>query len=150
MEGILDSGCKIRGSPVNATDLKKFATQYTAAWNSRIPARVSAFFAITGTLYVNGSPASGRAAITAVAEEFMTGFPDMELVMDALEIEPDKVIYRWTFVGTNTGPGGTGNSVRFSGYEEWTIDDNGLIERSLGHFDDDEFQRQLEQGVGRG
>ncbi|MFC1796702.1 DUF308 domain-containing protein [Pseudomonadota bacterium] len=89
----------------------------------------------------------GREAITAVAQGFMTAFPDMELVMDKLDMQPEQLVYHWTFIGTNTGPGGTGNAVRFSGYEEWTIGEDGLITRSLGHFDNDEYQRQLEHGV---
>ena len=55
--------------------------------------------------------------------------------------------YHWTFIGTNTGPGGTGNAVRFSGYEEWTLGEEGRIARSLGHFDEAEYERQLEVGV---
>ena len=52
-----------------------------------------------------------------------------------------------TFTGTNTGPGGTGKSVRVSGYEEWTMDDDGLIAASRGHYDPAEYARQLEHGV---
>jgi uncharacterized protein (TIGR02246 family) len=133
---------------MNADELKEFGTRYTAAWNSQNAASVSAFFAEEGSLSVNGSPSVGREAITAVAQGFMTGFPDMELIMDDLKIEPDQIAYHWTFSGTNTGPDGTGNTVRFSGYEEWTFGDDGLIARSLGHFDNDEYQYQLEHGVG--
>jgi hypothetical protein len=78
----------------------------------------------------------------------MTAFPDMELTMDELEFQPDRAIYHWTFAGTNSGPGGTGNSVRFSGYEEWTIGSDGLVALSMGHFDSNEYQYQLEHGVG--
>lgn len=133
---------------MNGDKLNEFATQYTAAWNSQKAANVAAFFAETGSLFVNGSPATGREAITAVAQGFMTGFPDMELIMDKLEIQPGLTNYHWTFIGTNTGPGGTGNAVRFSGYEEWTFGDDDLIARSMGHFDNDEYQHQLEHGVG--
>lgn len=83
-------------------ELKEFGTRCTAAWNSQNAASVSAFFAEEGSLSVNGSPAVGREAITAVAQGFMTAFPDMELVMDDLKIQPDEVSYHWTFVGTNT------------------------------------------------
>lgn len=51
-------------------------------------------------------------------------------------------------MGTNTGPGGTGQRVEISGYEQWTIGDEGLIEASLGHFDQAEYDRQLAHGVG--
>ena len=46
--------------------------------------------------------------------------------------------------GTNTGPGGTGRPVRISGYEEWTFGPDGLVARSLGHFDAAEYQRQVD------
>jgi len=133
---------------MNADKLKEFGNQYTAAWNSQNPASVAAFFSENGTLYVNGSPATGRETISTVARGFMEGFPDMELIMDALECQPDRTRYHWTFIGTNTGPGGTGNAVRFSGYEEWAFGEDGLIARSMGHFDNDEYQHQLEHGVG--
>lgn len=132
---------------MNAAELKEFAIRYTAAWNSRIPANVSNFFAPQGTLYVNGTPSTGREAIAAVAEGFMMGFPDMKLAMDGLDIQADEVTYHWTFTGTNDGPGGTGNTVHFSGYEAWTFGDDDLIARSMGHFDNDQYQQQLEHGV---
>lgn len=129
-------------------ELSEFGARYTAAWSSRNAASVSAFFSEDATLNVNGSPAVGRRAITEVAQGFMTAFPDMTLFMDDLDIRPDRTYFHWTFVGTNTGPGGTGNAVRFSGYEEWTFGDDGLIANSMGHFDNDEYQYQLEHGVG--
>lgn len=82
--------------------LIEFAARYTAAWCSRDAASVSAFFAEEGTLLVNGTPAVGREAIAEVAQGFMTGFPDLELTMDDLEIQPGQATYHWTFIGTNT------------------------------------------------
>ena len=132
-------------------ETRDFAEQYTAAWNSQNPASVAEFFAEDGTLFVNGEPSKGREAITAVADSFMTAFPDMVLVMGELVTQPDDVvIYNWTFIGTNTGPEGTGMAVNFTGYEEWTFDANGLIARSLGHFDNEDYQYQLEHGIGNG
>lgn len=123
--------------------LEEFAKAYTTAWNSGEPTRVSTFFNERGTLFVNGAPAAGRESITGVAEGFMSGFPDMNLVMDRLEILTGGARYHWTFTGTNTGPGGTGNAVLFSGYEEWTFGADGLIAVSQGHFDNEDYQRQL-------
>lgn len=37
--------------------------------------------------------------------------------------------------------------MRISGFEEWRIGADGLIAESKGHFDSDEYQRQLEEGV---
>src|SRR5262245_46740457 len=129
-------------------DIRSFAERYTAAWCSQDPARVAAFFAPEGTLTINGGePARGRAAITRIAADFMTAFPDMQVLMDALEPAGRRTIYRWTLVGTNGGPGGTGNRVRISGYEDWLIGDDDLIAASLGHFDADEYARQIAHGI---
>ena len=129
--------------------LQEFGAEYTAAWNSQEPVNVAAFFEENGSLKVNAAePAVGREAITGVAEGFMTAFPDMVLVMDSLRTTDHAIEYHWTFIGTNTGPGGTGKGVRFSGYEAWTLGEDGLISASLGHFDESEYNRQLEFGVG--
>ena len=53
----------------------------------------------------------------------------------------------WTFTGTNTGPGGTGNAVRVDGFESWRIDEDGLIAASIGSYDAEEYARQLAEGV---
>ena len=136
---------------MNAEDLHAFATRYTAAWCSQDAASVAAFFSESGSLKVNDAdPAVGREAITEVAQGFMTAFPDMRLLMDELTIDGDQIEYHWTFIGTNSGPDGTGHAVNFSGYEEWTFGDDGLVLRSLGHFDNDEYQRQLEHGIDNG
>ena len=66
--------------------------------------------------------------------------------MDDLSLEGESAEYRWTLIGTNTGPGGTGRRVEIKGFEEWTIGDDGLIAASLGHFDEAEYERQLEHG----
>ena len=128
-----------------ADTLRDLATRYTAAWCSQDPARVASFFSPDGSLKVNDSaPAVGRAAIADVARGFMTAFPDMQVLLDDVSGEGGTAIYRWTLVGTNTGPGGTGRGVRVSGFEEWRLDADGFIAESLGHFDSAEYQRQLE------
>jgi predicted ester cyclase len=77
----------------------------------------------------------------------MVAFPDLRVLMDDLLMHGDKPEYRWTLVGTNTGPSGTGRRVRISGFEEWSIGSDGLIASSLGHYDQAEYERQLDQGV---
>lgn len=135
---------------MNDDRLELFARNYTAAWNSQDAASVAGFFAEDGTLFVNGIPAVGRNAITEVAQGFMSAFPDMKLFLDVLETHTGQVTYYWTFVGTNTGPGGGGHAVRFSGYEEWTFGGDDLIATSMGHFDNEEYQYQLEHGFDPG
>jgi len=129
-------------------ELEDFAKRYTVAWCSQDPASVAAFYSEYGSLTVNeGVPAIGQEAITDVAQLFMTAFSDLEVRMDHLDVTADHIKYIWTLAGTNDGPGGTGNKVCISGFEEWIIDEDGLIAESRGHFDNEEYQRQLEHGV---
>ena len=129
---------------MDAAELKDFGTRYTAAWCSQNAASVAAFFSESGSLQINnGAPSVGRAAIAAAAQGFMSAFPDMVVAMDGVGFEGRGAVYRWTLTGTETGPGGSGNSVRISGYEEWTFGADGLIAQSKGHFDDVDYKRQL-------
>src|SRR3984957_15245190 len=131
----------------NETQLRDFAARYTAAWCSQDPASVAGFYAPSGLLTVyNGVPAVGRNAISEVARSFMTAFPDMRVVMDELLVHGDRIKYRWTLSGTNTGPGGAGHQVRISGFELWQIAADGLIASSQGRFDAAASPRKLEQG----
>ncbi len=144
------TGCSSGDSRVDATRLREFATQYTAAWCSQNAASVASFFAENGSLKINeGARSVGRTAITAAAQGFMTAFPDMVVKMDDLSVDGGHATYRWTLTGTNTGPGGTGHAVRIRGHEEWTIGADGLIAESKGHFDEAEYRRQLQAGVAR-
>ena len=118
------------------SELNHFAKRYAEAWCSQNPESVAAFFAENGSISINnGPPAIGRAAIAKEAQAFMTTFPDMIVTFDKLEPVADGTRFHWTLTGTNTGPGGTGKSVRISGYELWKIDNAGLICESKGNFD---------------
>ena len=124
--------------------LTEFANRYAKAWCSQKPESVAAFFAERGSLTVNnGPPALGRAAIAEEARGFMRTFPDMVVTMDEVSRDSDGTKFHWTLTGTNTGPGGTGKSVRISGYELWKIGNDGLIAESKGHFDSAEYEHQL-------
>ena len=130
--------------PLDLSKLRDFAQRYTAAWCSQNAASVAEFYSPDGSLTVNGgTPAVGRMQITGVAQSFMSAFPDMQVLMDDVIVKGKNAEYHWTLAGTNTGPGGKGNRVRISGYEEWTIDSDGLIASSQGHFDAAEYQHQL-------
>jgi uncharacterized protein (TIGR02246 family) len=133
---------------MNSESLSEIAKRYAEAWCSQKPESVAAFFAENGSLSVNdGSPAVGQAAIAEVARGFMRNFPDLIVTFDKLEPRGDRTAFHWTLIGTNTGPGGSGNKVRISGYELWTIDNDGFIVESKGHFDAAEYKRQLREGV---
>jgi uncharacterized protein (TIGR02246 family) len=142
------AGCQPGVTPLKSEQVEALASNYTAAWCSQNPASVASFYEEEGSLVINdGAPSVGRAAITETARGFMTAYPDMVVTMDEVSVAGNQAVYRWTFEGTNSGPGGTGNAVHISGYEEWTIGTDGLIEESLGHFDKADWERQLNAGI---
>ena len=126
------------------TELQDFATRYAAAWSGQDPAAFAAFYAENGTFRINdGELSEGRAAVEATARSFMTNFPDMVVRVIEVREKGDTVEFHWHWTGTNTGPGGTGNAVDLRGFEEWTLNDDGLILHSQGNMDDAEYERQL-------
>jgi steroid delta-isomerase-like uncharacterized protein len=142
------TGCGPGKTTMNQSELNDFATRYAAAWSSQNPASLAAFYAKDGSLSVNGgAPSVGRAAITATAQGFMSAFPDMKVRLDEVRGEGNHALFRWIWTGTNTGPGGTGKSVRIKGYEEWTFAADSRIAESKGHYDDAEYRRQVQSGT---
>jgi uncharacterized protein (TIGR02246 family) len=130
---------------MTSDELTAFAQRYATAWCRQNPDSVAAFFAEDGSLTVNdGAPAVGRVAIAEIARGFMREFPDMVVTMDDVSHDSDSTKFHWTLTGTNTGPAGTGNRVRISGYEAWKINE-GLIAESKGHFDSRDYELQLKR-----
>lgn len=129
-------------------DLHVFARSYAQAWCSKRPDFVASYFGADGSLMVNnGQPAIGTKAIANVAKGFMDAFPDMVVSMDSLSTKSNKTRFYWTLTGTNNVPNGTGNKVNISGFEEWTLNKDRLIQESKGQFDAKEYERQLEFGM---
>lgn len=138
------AGCQSKQEPVDIDELQAFATRYAEAWSGQDPAVLASFYATDGILRVNeDEPSIGRKAIEETARGYMTAFPDMVIRLVELRQEGEHTEFHWHWTGTNTGPGGTGNSVDLTGYERWRIGNNGLIQESVGHFDELEYQRQL-------
>jgi nuclear transport factor 2 (NTF2) superfamily protein len=124
--------------------VRDFARSYTGAWGSHDPARVADHYTPGGTIAINGGEPTG---ITEVAQAFIATFPDIQVFMDDVVFKDEVVELHWTFTGTSAGSGGTGKWVRISGFEEWTFGDDGLVAESKGHYDQAEYDRQLEQGA---
>ncbi len=141
------SACQAKEKRTDATDLTEFGTRYAAAWSSQDPVELASFYAENGSLRVNDDePSIGREAVTETARGFMTAFPDMVVRLVELRKTDDYVEFHWHWTGTNTGPDGTGSAVDLRGYEQWRLDGDGKIVESLGHFDEAEYQRQLNAG----
>jgi len=124
--------------------IRDFARSYTEAWCSHDRARVAGHYTPGGTIAINGGEPT---EMTEVADSFITAFPDIQVFLDDVVFKDDVVEYGWTFTGTNTGPGGTGKSVRISGFEEWTFGDDGLVAEARGNYDQSEYDRQLQHGA---
>ena len=136
------TGCK--SDTAEYDKMVEFGQKYTDAWNSKVPEKMASFYAEDGILTVNnGNPSIGREQLAKTAQSYMEAFPDLELTMDSLTKKNGKYRYYWTFKGTNSGPNGTGNKVNFSGFEEWTMNDQGLVQESIGTYDAEEYERQL-------
>jgi len=144
------AACAPKPKAIDPAKLNAFAADYAAAWSSQNASRVAVHYSPLGTLSINGAKAIGRGAVTADAQNFMSAFPDMVVALDSLVVTGEHPVFYWTLTGTNTGPGGTGKAVRFSGYESWTLGPDGLIALSDGHFDSAEYQRQLKEGIAKG
>jgi len=130
--------------PLDDAALRAFATRYTAAWCSQDATSVAAFFSPNVSLTINdGTPSVGRAGIANAAQSFMTAFPDLRIIMERIIERGDRAEYHWALIGTNNGPGGTGNRVRISGFESWRFGPDGLIAESQGQFDSADYMRQL-------
>ena len=69
-------------------ELRDFAKRYTAAWCSRRPESVAAFFSQEGSLSVNDyPPALGQ---NGLPRSFMAHFPDLSVVVDDLLLWGDE------------------------------------------------------------
>jgi hypothetical protein len=129
---------------MDSNKLNVFAARYTAPWCSQNAASVASFFEGQGSLKINdGIPSVGRVAITKAVQSFMTAFPELMVRMDSINKSGTDTLYHWTLTGTNTGPGGTGRSVRIGGFEQWRFGPDGLISESNGHFDVANYRQQL-------
>ena len=141
---VLLSACQATEEQIDMEELTQFATRYAAAWSNQDPVAFASFYAENGSFPINdGEPSIGRDAIEETARSFMTAFPDMEVRLVELRQTNNHVEFHWHWTGTNTGPGGTGNAVDLRGYEQWTLDKDGLILEMRGTMDDAEYQRQL-------
>jgi hypothetical protein len=61
----------------------------------------------------------------------------------------DFITWPHIYVGgeQNIGKRAELEAFKVRGYEQWTLDEDGLILQSLGHLDDSEYQRQLNAGA---
>ena len=81
-----------------------------------------------------------RAEIAEMASGFMADFPDLVLTCDTVLVADHHMVYAWTLEGHHAG---SGKKVRFSGWEEWDLDDDLRVTRSLGWYDVEDYNQQV-------
>lgn len=125
---------------IDPDDLKRMAADYTAAWNSKSPDAVAAFFAPDGEIVINrGEPWQGRPRLRDMAAGFFRDVPDLSLTCDDVRWSGDRAIYVWTFTGHDAK---SGNALRIRGWEEWRLGEDLKVVASRGWFDADDYARQ--------
>ncbi|MEM6676914.1 MAG: nuclear transport factor 2 family protein [Pseudomonadota bacterium] len=128
--------------PISPETLTQIATDYAAAWSAGDPQAVASFYAETGSIAINrGDLIEGRAAVAEMAAGFYAAFPDLVVRCDGVRYAGDHAIFLWTLEGHHAE---TGNPVVAAGWEEWDLDENGKVRRSLGWFDAVDYDRQIQ------
>ena len=126
-------------------NVRAIASDYAKAWSSGDPDAVASYYAEDGSIVINrGDPISGRAAVSEMATGFLAEFPDLHLTVDHLRIAGDHVMFGWTLEGTHSE---TAYKVRVLRWEEWDLDAQGKVAKSLGWFDAEDYDRQVAEGI---
>ena len=122
--------------------LRSLAQDYARAWSSKDPAAVASFYAPLRQIQINrGDVLKGRDAVNDMAAGFYAEFPDLMVYCDDVRTAGDHVIFVWTLEGHHAD---TGNHVKVAGWEEWEIDGDMKVATSLGWFDADDYDRQVQ------
>lgn len=122
--------------------LEELARKYTEAWNSGVPENVAYCHNLSSRITINnGEPSVGHTELTAMAAGFYADVPDLKLQCDGIRGAGGHIVYLWTFTGHHAE---TGNPLNVRGWEEWELNGEMKIMSSLGWFDGEEYQRQVD------
>ena len=120
---------------------RNLAEAHCAAWTSHSPEVVAERYSSPTSFAMNGGePMVTRSEITEMAAGFISDFPDLVLTCDTVLVADHHMIYAWTFEGHFRE---TGNLVRFSGWEEWDLDEHLSVTKSLGWYDVEDYEKQV-------
>ncbi len=122
--------------------LENLAATYADAWNSRVPEKVADFHTQESSITINrGEPSVGHEQLTAMAAGFHADVPDLALQNNGIRSAGNHVVFLWSFTGHHAE---TGNPLHVRGWEEWELDTDLKITSSLGWFDADDYQHQVD------
>ena len=122
---------------------RQIADAHCAAWTSLSPHAVAQRYSTPTSFAMNfGQPMTTQGEIAEMAGGFMAEFPDLVLTCDSVLVADHHMVYAWTFEGHHHE---TEKLVRFSGWEEWDLDDNLKVVKSYGWYDVEDYTRQVAQ-----
>lgn len=131
------------------SDREQLLQAYLAAWNSREPAAVAAFFTPDATYDDRGAAeiAHGTEGITEHVKDVLTAFPDLtfEVVRAAHADEFSAGEWRatMTHLGPLSGLKATGRRVESAGVDVATVGPDGLITHLVSYYDGAAIMRGL-------
>jgi len=142
---ILATGCQ-QQKPDASKELKPIVDKFIEVWNNGNFETLDALLDPGVVRTVNHIPdVEGIAGMKEVMNGFRTAFPDVKLAIDNEIYADNLAAFRWTFSGTNTGPGQmspTGKSVNIWGITILHFA-NGKLTKEIVSYDDKVFMEQL-------
>jgi len=81
-------------------------------WNAKNETLLTELFAPTISLSTPDGVYTGLKGAWSLLESYAIPFPDFHLAIEDLIAEADKVVVKWTFTGTHTGPLTVGKRVK--------------------------------------
>lgn len=112
-------------------DHRQLAEAYLAMLNQHDPDAVDRFVAVD---YINHNPfvPDGREANRAFWAGFFAAFPDLQATMEDLVVAGDRVVGRFVYRGTHTGPffgiAPTGRPIQMRSIDIWRVGEGEFVE----------------------
>lgn len=146
---IISTGCQEKTDSANQ-QVEDNIKMYTNVWDEILnKGNIDIIDTHFASNYVNktvSSTVNGQTEAKEFFGAFLTGFSDINFVIDEIFGVDDRVIKRWTFNGTHTdefaGVPPTGKVITLSGVSVSRIE-NGKIVEELDYMDDLGFMQQL-------
>jgi len=131
----------------HAADYAPAVNAYIEAWNTGAVDLMDGLFSPSAVRKTprGTSDASNLQGFKDNVVAFRTAFPDMSITVDEVHYMDNMAVLRWSFSGTNTGPGEmepTGAAVNISGLTTVKYLDNKVVEE-LVEFDTLDWMQQL-------
>lgn len=92
-------------APPALRPLEQFAVDLVAAWNTRDPERVAAFYApdYEETDVAQARVQRGAEGIRRTAQLYMRAFPDLHVTLTYVVVQGDRLAIAWTWRATHRG-----------------------------------------------